>query len=198
MPEARSETSVTARGAASAQIASMTSPYGNTLPEFDPATIVDLDVRDELAAGREPLPQILAVAERLGHGQVLHLRSPFRPSPLAARLGHLGFASHSFCFGDDDWSTWFWKADVPTHLPQIVAPVAPAPIGVLDLRLLPPPEPLLVILQRVETSSEAFDVLLPFFPEPLVALLEPAGRRVTLVEDRPDGVQVRIEAGAPR
>ncbi|MBK9547981.1 MAG: DUF2249 domain-containing protein [Gemmatimonadetes bacterium] len=96
----------------------MTSPYGNMLPEFDPSTIVDLDVRDELAAGREPLPQILKVAEQLGPGQVLHLRSPFRPSPLSARLGHLGFASHSFCFGDDDWSTWFWKADTPMRAPS--------------------------------------------------------------------------------
>jgi|CXWL01.1.fsa_nt_gi hypothetical protein len=194
MPGATSETSVTALWQGGHEIADMTSPYGNTLPEFDPATIVDLDVRDELAAGREPLPQILAVAKGLGDGQVLHLRSPFRPSPLSARLGQLGFASHSFCFGDDDWSTWFWKADAPVRAPTATMAVEPAPTGVLDLRLLPPPEPLLVILQRVEESRAAFDVLLPFFPEPLVALLEPAGRRVTLIESRADGVQVRIEA----
>lgn len=193
MPGVTSETSVTAERSNRPQIPDMTSPDGMMLPEFDPATIVDLDVRDELAAGREPLPQILKVAEQLGPGRVLHLRSPFRPSPLAARLGHLGFASHSFCFGDDDWSTWFWKADTPLRAPTATAEVAPAPIGVIDLRLLPPPEPLLVILERVETTAEAFDVLLPFFPEPLVALLEPAGRRVTLVARRADGVQVRIE-----
>lgn len=186
------ETSVTAAPNGRAHIVSMTSPDGMTLPEFDPALIVDLDVRDELAAGREPLPQILKVAEQLGSGQVLHLRSPFRPSPLSARLGHLGFASHSFCFGDGDWSTWFWKADAPPRAPATTIAVAPAPSGVIDLRLLPPPEPLLVILQRVEESTASFDVLLPFFPEPLVALLEPAGRRVTLVESRADGVQVRI------
>ncbi|MEI2719665.1 MAG: DUF2249 domain-containing protein [Gemmatimonadales bacterium] len=176
----------------------MTSPDGMTLPEFDPSTIVDLDVRDELAAGREPLPQILKVAQQLGPGQVLHLRSPFRPSPLSSRLGHLGFASHSFCFGDDDWSTWFWKADTPLRAPAVTVEVAPAPSGVIDLRLLPPPEPLLVILERVEQSRDSFDVLLPFFPEPLVALLEPAGRRVTLVESRADGVQVRIEGRGER
>ena len=195
MPGATNETSVTAPPPGRQQIVGMTSPDGMTLPEFDPSTIVDLDVRDELAAGRGPLPQILKGAQPLGPGQVLHLRSPFRPSPLSARLGHLGFASHSFCFGDDDWSTWFWKADTPMRAPVTTTEAAPAPRGVLDLRLLPPPEPLLVILQRVEETRESFDVLLPFFPEPLVALLEPAGRRVTLVESRADGVQVRIEAG---
>ena len=64
-------------------------------------------------------------------------------------------------------------------------------------RLLPPPEPLLRILEAVEASDAPFDVLLPFYPEPLVALLEPSRRRIVLVEHRPDGVQVRIEAPTP-
>jgi hypothetical protein len=164
------------------------------LPDFDPASIVELDVRDLLAAGHEPLPQILAAVEQLPANGVLHLRSPFRPNPLLQRLAQLGFTAHASAFADDDWSTWFWREGAVTHhVTATPAPHPPAPAGTLDLRLLPPPEPLLRILEAVEASDAAFDVLLPFFPQPLVALLEPAGRRVVLLEHRSDGVLVRIE-----
>lgn len=165
------------------------------LPPFDPATIVDLDVRDDLAAGREPLPRILLAIDALAAGSVLHLRSPFQPAPLCTLLGTRGFLSRSIAFADDDWSTWFWQVETP--IPPRESPShsrSPDLDGILDLRALPPPEPLIAVIERVNASAAAFDVLLPFFPEPLVALLEPARRRVVLVESRPDGVVVRIEA----
>lgn len=172
----------------------MTNPDDSPLPEFDPTAVVDLDVRADIAAGREPLPSIMRAINAMPPGGVLHLRAPFRPTPLLHRLAQLGFASHATAFADDDWSTWFWRADAAPMPPRPSASVTtPGPEGVLDLRLLPPPEPLLRILELVEASDSPFDVLLPFYPEPLVALLEPARRRVVLVENRPDGVQVRIE-----
>lgn len=174
----------------------MTNLEDAPLPEFDPAAVVDLDVRADIAAGREPLPAIMRAVQTMPPGSVLHLRAPFRPTPLLQRLAQLGFASHATAFADDDWSTWFWRADLAPAAPQptATAEVPTVPSGVLDMRLLPPPEPLLRILELVEASDAPFDVLLPFYPEPLVALLEPARRRVVLVENRADGVQVRIEA----
>jgi len=174
----------------------VTSPDDSQLPEFDPAAVVDFDVRADIAAGREPLPAIMRAAQTLPPGSVLHLRAPFRPTPLLQRLAQLGFASHARAFADDDWSTWFWRADAAPVAPRptLMATTPSVPAGVLDLRLLPPPEPLLRILEAVEASDAPFDVLLPFYPEPLVALLEPSRRRIVLVENRPDGVRVRIEA----
>lgn len=174
-------------------------PEDAPLPEFDPSAIVDLDVRADIAAGREPFPAIMQAAAALPPGGVLHLRAPFRPTPLLHRLAQLGFASHATAFADDDWSTWFWRTDAAPAAPRPTATAAtpPVPDGVLDLRLLPPPEPLLRILEAIEASDAPFDVLLPFYPEPLVALLEPSRRRIALVENRPDGVQVRIEAPRP-
>lgn len=174
----------------------MTSLDDSPLPDFDPTAVVDLNVRADIAAGREPLPAIMRSVQELPPGSVLHLRAPFRPTPLLQRLAQLGFASHATAFADDDWSTWFWRADAAPVAPRATstATTPSVPAGVLDLRLLPPPEPLLRILELVEASDAPFDVLLPFYPEPLVALLEPARRRISIVEHRPDGVQVRIEA----
>jgi len=173
----------------------VTSPDDSPLPEFDPAAVVDLDVRGDLAAGREPLPIIMRALNAMPLDGVLHLRAPFRPTPLLRRLSQLGFASHATAFADDDWSTWCWRADAAPAAPRATENTTTrVPEGVLDMRLLPPPEPLLRIMELVEASDAPFDVLLPFYPEPLVALLEPSRRRIVLVENRPDGVQVRIEA----
>jgi uncharacterized protein (DUF2249 family) len=173
----------------------MTPDPESELSTFDPATIVDLDVRDDWDAGREPLPRILAAVEQLAQGKVFHLRSPFDPVPLRKLLGRRGYSSHAIGFAERDWSTWFWRADtLPTPRAAPQPPPESADEGILDLRALPPPEPLIVIIERVNASDASFDVLLPFYPEPLVALLEPARRRIVLLENRSDGVVVRIEA----
>lgn len=78
---------------------------------------------------------------------------------------------------------------------------APAPppedLPPLDLRALPPPRPLLAILERVEQDGDDFDALVPFYPSPLPDLLRPFGRRLRLIADTPQGVRIRIERGEP-
>lgn len=155
----------------------MTPPF----PDFNPANIVELDVRDILRTGGEPLPQILASAERLPPGWVLHLRSPFQPVPLFAVMAQRDFRHHTTMFAGDDWSTWFWRAgDEETvsrdaaAAPEVVAR-SPAPEGTWDLRDLPPPEPLLAILAHVQDTTGAFTVVLPMAPTPLAALLDGQG-----------------------
>jgi len=95
--EAR-ETSVTPDGRQPGHLPGMTRPAALVpapLPDFDPAVVVDLDVRDDLRAGREPLARILATAEALPAGGVLHLRAPFQPTPLFTVLARLGYAFHT-------------------------------------------------------------------------------------------------------
>ena len=48
--------------------------------DFDPAVVTDLDVRELIARGLQPLPLILEMANGLEPGRVLHIRSPFQPS----------------------------------------------------------------------------------------------------------------------
>lgn len=177
----------------------MTDESGDPLPGLDPESIVDLDVRGDLAEGNPPLGRVLRAAAALAPHQVLHLRSPFRPERLLGRLAREGYAWHTERFSEGDWSTWFWRRDassVPGSRTSDAALTAVSdlvPEGVMDLRLLPPPEPILRVLERIEVDPGPFDILVPFYPEPLVRILEPTGRRIVLVQHRPDGVQVRIE-----
>lgn len=159
------------------------------LPDFDPSQVADLDVRDVIREGGEPLPAILAAADRLAPGGVLHLRSPFQPVPLFAVMGQRGFVHYSTMFASDDWSTWFWHEgeQVERHPEAVPAARSPAPDGSWDLRDLPPPEPLLALLERVETATTPFVVVLPFAPTPLAALLDGQGWAMAAPETLPDG-----------
>ena len=160
------------------------------LPEFDPAVVVDLDVREELRAGREPLARILAAAESLPTGSVLHLRSPFQPTPLFAVLTRLDFAFHTEGFADDDWSSWFWR-DTPAPK-STAAPAAPDVDGVWDLRSLPAPEPLRLVLERITGAPVAFDVWLPGYSDLLAGMLADRGWTAAVVVSVAGGARVRI------
>ncbi len=181
------ETSVTARERGDDDLEGMTPPF----PDFDPSRIIELDVRDILRGGGEPLPQILAAADRLPQDWVLHLRSPFQPVPLYVVMADREFRHHSTMFAGDDWSTWFWRASeeaaaTHTELTQVV-PRTPAPADARDLRDLPPPEPLLAILAHVQDVGTACRMVLPCAPTPLGALLEGHGWEVGPSEVLADG-----------
>lgn len=162
------------------------------LPEFDPARIIELDVRELLRSGGEPRSQIIAAADALPKGYVLHLRTTFRPEPLLKLMHQRGFHFHTADFGESDWSSWFWRTAPP---PTATRPGSGSGIdreGAEDYRLLPPPEPLLRILARISAETAPFDVLLPFYPEPLIALLRDEPWSLELVEEASDGVRVRL------
>jgi hypothetical protein len=163
------------------------------LPEFDPERIVELDVREMLLAGGEPRVAILAAADGLPDGHVLHLRTTFPPVPLLQLMHRRGFHHHTAMFGESDWSTWFWRTVLPPETSRGSTRNAINRVGAEDYRLLPPPEPLLRILTRVGTETAAFDVLLPFYPEPLITLLRDDRWSMTLVDEASDGVRVRLE-----
>ncbi len=166
----------------------------DSLPDFDPAVLTDLDVRDDLRSGREPLARILAVAEALPAAGVLHLRTPFQPAPLFYVLSQRGFAYHSEAFAADDWSSWFWRSESPPAPAPPVSALAAAlaPAGVIDLRHLPPPEPLVAILARITRDDAPFEVMLPFDPPILDVMLAQQGWRVERIGTSADSARLRI------
>jgi uncharacterized protein (DUF2249 family) len=94
---------------------------------------LDLDVREDLRRGEEPLSRIMAAVSGLGPGAVLVLRAIFEPFPLYHVLGRRGFAHWAEQHGADDWSVWFY--------PDLV---------VLDVRGLEPPEPMVRVLTALD------------------------------------------------
>lgn len=159
---------------------------------FDPAMVADLDATAILARGEDPLQEILAAAETLPPGNVLHVRSPFEPLPLYQVMAARGFDHRSAQFGEQDWSSWFWHTEHPPAAATEVAAMTPAPAGVTDLRHLPAPEPMLWILEATAGSPEPISVMLRWFPTPLVEMLEPQGWVVCEERAEPDGVVVTI------
>ncbi len=63
---------------------------------------VTLDVRPDLAAGKEPFSRILAAARKIPPGGALVLLAPFEPVPLYAVLGRQGFTVSAESLGGEE------------------------------------------------------------------------------------------------
>lgn len=70
----------------------------NTIPDFvenlDESTCEVLDVREDLATGKDPLKKIMAVVKNLPSDKVLKLVNTFEPTPLINLLERKGYESY--------------------------------------------------------------------------------------------------------
>lgn len=125
------------------------------LLETPESLLVDLDVREDLRAGREPFRQILQAAIGLQPGQVLRLRAIFEPAPLYAVLGKQGLSHYTERLAAEDWRVWFYRgAGAPAPQAGAASDAAPAGLDddvvILDVRGLEPPEPMVLTLEALE------------------------------------------------
>ena len=67
------------------------------------------DVRDLIARGIEPFPEIHKRVTGLKTDEGLMVVAPFLPSPLIERLGSEGFASKVERSAGTDWTVYFWR-----------------------------------------------------------------------------------------
>jgi hypothetical protein len=86
-----------------------TTPDGETVEFPADAPVVEVDVREDLRTGREPLSKIMRAVDGLGDGEVLRVRATFAPVPLVGLLSERGFVYHLEEHDADDWSVWFWR-----------------------------------------------------------------------------------------
>lgn len=70
----------------------------------------ELDVRPLFAAGRPPLPAILAAVNQLAPGQALRLIAPLEPQPLYALLKQRGYTAAPRQREDGAWEILFAPA----------------------------------------------------------------------------------------
>jgi uncharacterized protein (DUF2249 family) len=118
-----------------------------TIPE---ARVVRLDARDAIRRGEEPFGTIMAAVGRLAADQALVVRAPFEPLPLYGVLGKRGFAHWTEAHAADDWSVWFYRGE--SGAPQPPATKAAAN-RTIDVRGLEPPQPMVAVLERLETLA---------------------------------------------
>lgn len=180
------------------------SPAGPALPPIPDALrrlpadrIVELDVRDDLRAGKEPFGKILEAARTLPAGSVLRLRAIFEPAPLYAVLAKRGLAHATECLAADDWRVWFHHGEsaAPAHARDVVeVPPGDADVIILDVRGLEPPEPMVRTLEALAELPRGMTLvqLNVRVPQYLLPKLAERGFTYDVREQGPDLVRLFI------
>lgn len=117
--------------------------------------IADVDVREDLRAGREPFGRIMGAKQALPAGHVLRVRAIFEPAPLYRVLGKDGFAHWTERLAEDDWRVWFHRDGAEAGAGAVPgadgsAPAVDSGTVVLDVRGMEPPEPMVRTLAALE------------------------------------------------
>ena len=155
---------------------------------------VDLDVREDIRAGREPFNRIVATVKGLGPDEALVLRAPFEPVPLYAVLGARGFRHWTECLAADDWRVWFYAAGTPAASGEPAAGETP---GALDVRGLPPPQPMVRVLERLDTLAPGASLTVLHERRPMFLYPQLEDRGFTHATDEPAPGLVRIVITRP-
>ena len=73
--------------------------------------IVTIDVREDIAAGREPLSRISDAVSLLREGESLKVIAPFEPRPLINLLAMQGFTAKATQTESGEWEAVFSPAE---------------------------------------------------------------------------------------
>lgn len=127
--------------------------------------IIDLDVRETLASGKDPLNLILDKVKSVQTGQALKIINTFEPVPLIKMLEKKGFVTYADVISNDLVETYFYK-----KLDNEGIEVAPAEnanhgwgevlqrfddkLVTIDVRALEMPQPMLTILSELDKLPE--------------------------------------------
>ncbi|HEY1008160.1 MAG TPA: DUF2249 domain-containing protein [Sphingobacteriaceae bacterium] len=132
--------------------------------------VVDFDVRPLLAAGSDPLKALIRMANALQPGECLRVTVSFIPVPLITLLAGKGFVHYTETLAADHIRTWFKKggaAEVheipaaPDHagdegheFEAFLRSADPDSIRYVDVRELEMPQPMLTIMENLETLPD--------------------------------------------
>lgn len=156
--------------------------------------VATLDVREALRSGGEPLPAILRFVETVPASEAWRLIATFEPIPLLRLMETRGYSHQATKLPGGDWEVLFSPraagaakaAAAPTG--TVAEPAPHPPAKSLDNRGLPPPEPMVRVLEGLNTlgADEVLEVLNDRLPVFLLPELAARGYAVTS-EDLPDG-----------
>ncbi|HLW21113.1 MAG TPA: DUF2249 domain-containing protein [Cyclobacteriaceae bacterium] len=180
-------------------------PWLLTIAQKD---IEELDVRPLLDAGKDPLKQILDALRMLPNEHVLKIVNTFEPSPLIAMAEKKGFTSYSEAAAEDLFFTYFSKvseAEVETEEDSFqegedweeLSERFRCGLVNIDVRDLPMPQPMLRILEALETltAGQALFVEHKKIPVFLLPELRERGFDYRIKEMEDQNVQLLIFKG---
>ncbi len=160
----------------------------------------ELDVREMLANGQEPFRLITGTAREVGAGEAFALLTNFEPLPLYDALAKQGFSHWGEPIGDGDWRVLFHRdgdaAPATTPASTGVEWDAPAAAEVtIDVSELVPPEPMIRILEALESLPDGARLLVHHVRRPmhLYDRLDEMGYAHATRELAPDRVEVLIQ-----
>lgn len=137
------------------------------LQSIQPEQVVELDVRPTLKAGKDPLKQILAKVKALAPAEVLKIINTFEPTPLILMLKKKGFQSWTDTGRPTQVETWFFRENGVKAGPETLLPTAgnedweqvkerfAGRLREIDVRELEMPQPMMTILESLETLPQA-------------------------------------------
>ncbi|MEK7674818.1 MAG: DUF2249 domain-containing protein [Verrucomicrobiota bacterium] len=124
--------------------------------------VVTLDVREEIRRGNEPFSKIMQTVSQLKEHESLLLIAPFEPVPLYGVLAGYGFDHEGKPTAEGDWEVTFRRHrpdSSSSHKTSASAKSARSPAVVeVDARGLEPPQPLVVILEKLATLPEGAEL----------------------------------------
>ncbi|MEE9384117.1 MAG: TetR/AcrR family transcriptional regulator [Nannocystaceae bacterium] len=135
--------------------------------------IATVDVRPRLAAGEDPLSELLRAVIPLHSSGLLEVTVPFRPGPLINLLTRKGYKVDSHERAPDSWSM------------QVRGPTAPS---IVDWSMLEAPEPMERVIEAVSDlgTGRCLIARLPRNPRQVLPILIARGLEVEVAES-PDG-----------
>jgi uncharacterized protein (DUF2249 family) len=151
---------------------------------------VDVDVREDIRAGREPFARIMGVVSTLAPDEVLALRAPFEPAPLYAVLGPRGFAHWTERRAADDWCVWFYRDEPASGVPSTAA-------ATVDVRGLEAPLPMVRVLEQLDTLAPGATLTVLHDRRPLFLYPQLDERGFRHTTDEPEPGLVRIVIARP-
>jgi TusA-related sulfurtransferase len=129
----------------------------------------ELDVRPLLEGGGEPFSQIMSTVESLGPHEGLKLIAPFEPRPLFSVMERKGYLNEVVELDGGSFEVRFFPkgADVQASENAREPDAWPDPMIELDLIDLDPPQPMVRILDSLETMPDGAVLFAVLAREPI-------------------------------
>jgi uncharacterized protein (DUF2249 family) len=166
------------------------------------SSVETLDVRPLIAHGEDPFHVIMAKLEHLKEGAALCIEAPFDPIPLRRMLDGRGMLCHRHRLSDAHWRIFVAAPANPSVASagkklgeEIGAPKVwqDGEESHIDVRGLPPPQPLYAVLSLLEEISGQGPVILHHEREPLLLYPELEERGWKWRHIPGDSGEVRLE-----